>query len=136
LGFLHRGGYGFTRNDAEAAKRYRLAADQGFAEAQFNLGVMYLQGEGIQQDIKEAARLFELAAMQGEAHAQHAVGILFAEGQDYIHAHVWLSLAAEQGNSGAATSRDDIAAKLSPEQVREAEELARRCKASSYQQCE
>ena len=38
---LHRGGYGFARNGAEAAKWYRLAADQGLAEAQFNLGVMY-----------------------------------------------------------------------------------------------
>ncbi len=29
---------------------YRLAADQGYASAQFNLGVMYATGEGFPQD--------------------------------------------------------------------------------------
>ena len=69
-------------------------------------------------------------------HAQHAIGILFAGAQDYIQVHVWLSLAAEQGNNNAATTRDDIAARLTQEQIAEAEELARRCKASAYQQCD
>ena len=31
----------FPQDDAEAAKWYRLAAEQGDAEAQHNLGVMY-----------------------------------------------------------------------------------------------
>ena len=44
---------------------YRLAADQGHAEAQFNLGVMYVKGTGVPQDYTEAARLLKLAAAQG-----------------------------------------------------------------------
>ena len=31
-------------------KWYRLAADQGYAAAQFNLGVMYAKGQGVPQD--------------------------------------------------------------------------------------
>ena len=34
----------------EAAQWYRLAADQGLAGAQFNLGIMYTEGKGVPQD--------------------------------------------------------------------------------------
>ena len=34
----------------EAAKWYRLAAEQDHAGAQFNLGVMYHEGQGVQAD--------------------------------------------------------------------------------------
>ena len=33
-----------------AARWYRLAADQGDADAQFNLGAMYAEGQGVPQD--------------------------------------------------------------------------------------
>ena len=39
---------------AEAAKWYRLAADQGDASAQLNLGVSYDNGQGVPQDYSEA----------------------------------------------------------------------------------
>ncbi|WP_236376310.1 tetratricopeptide repeat protein [Mesorhizobium muleiense] len=46
----------------EAAKSYRLAADQGHAKAQFNLGHMYATGLGVPQDYVEAMKCFRLAA--------------------------------------------------------------------------
>ena len=42
-----------------------LAAYQGNAEAQSNLGVMHANGIGVPQDHTEAARLFKLADEQG-----------------------------------------------------------------------
>ena len=45
---------GVPQNYAEAVKWYRLAADQGDASAQFNLGVMYDKGQGVPQDYAEA----------------------------------------------------------------------------------
>ena len=39
-------GEGVVEDDAEAAGWLRLAADQGHADAQNNLGVMYASGEG------------------------------------------------------------------------------------------
>ena len=38
---------GVSEDDAEAVRWYRLAAEQGHASAQFNLGVMYARGEGV-----------------------------------------------------------------------------------------
>ncbi len=47
--------------------RYRLAADQGDADAQFNLGIMYENGRRVPQDETEAVRWYRLAADQGFA---------------------------------------------------------------------
>ncbi|MER9429859.1 tetratricopeptide repeat protein [Mesorhizobium sp. M0408] len=50
---------------AEAAKLYRLAADQGHAQAQYNLGHMAGNGQGVPQNYAEAMKWFRLAADQG-----------------------------------------------------------------------
>jgi TPR repeat protein len=58
--------------DGEAARVYRLRADQGDAEALYNLGVFYEQGRGgLPKDEREAARRYKLAADQGHAKAQN-----------------------------------------------------------------
>jgi len=49
------------RNDAEAVRWYRLAAEQGYADAQNNLGVMYAEGQGVSQDNVAAHMWFSLA---------------------------------------------------------------------------
>jgi TPR repeat protein len=59
------------QDDREAARLYKLAADQGNADAQNNLGNFYRDGRGgLPQDDREAARLYRLAADQGNADAQ------------------------------------------------------------------
>jgi TPR repeat protein len=62
-------GLGVAKDLAEAARLFRLAADQGNANAQFNLGVMYENGEGVAKDLGEAMRLFRLAADENDADA-------------------------------------------------------------------
>ena len=62
------------QNDAEAVRWYRLAADQGNAVAQVNLGWMYLNGRGVSRDCQEAHRLTELASASGLAEATTALG--------------------------------------------------------------
>ena len=58
-------GEGVPQDGAEAIRWYRLAAAQGFAEAQFNLGLMYATGEGVPQDDAEAMRWYRLVAAEG-----------------------------------------------------------------------
>jgi TPR repeat protein len=58
-------GEGVPEDATEAVRWYRLAADQGYAEAQNNLGLMYLDGDGADQDTFEAVRLFESVAALG-----------------------------------------------------------------------
>ncbi len=51
-----------------------MAADQGDADAQLNLGFMYDHGEGVPQNYAEAVRWYRMAADQGNAIAQHNLG--------------------------------------------------------------
>ena len=64
---MYDNGEGVPENDAEAVKWYRKAADQGYAKAQSNLGVMYDNGEGVPENDAEAVKWYRKAADQGYA---------------------------------------------------------------------
>ena len=64
-----------------AVKYFRLAADQGYAMAQYNLGVCYKRGEGVPQDYAQAVKYYRLAADQGYADAQYNLALCYEEGQ-------------------------------------------------------
>lgn len=72
-------GKGVTQDYTEAAKWYRKAADQGFAQAQFNLGLMYANGKGVTRDDTEAAMWYAKAADQGLADAKINLALLYAK---------------------------------------------------------
>ena len=60
-------------------KWFRLAADQGDASAQYNLGFMYADGRGVPQNYAEALKWYRLAADQGHASAQFNLGLMYAQ---------------------------------------------------------
>ena len=62
-------GKGINNNYAEAVKYYKLASDQGHAEAAYALGYMFEFGKGVAKNNAEAVRLYRLAADQGNADA-------------------------------------------------------------------
>jgi uncharacterized protein len=113
----------------EAVRLYRLAAEQGNAKAQYNLGVMYAEGLGIPEDYKEAFRLFRLAAEQGDAPAQYLMGLSHYKGggvmQDYVSAHMWWNLAAFNEHKEAVKMRKKVEKKMTPSQIEKAQEMAR-----------
>ena len=122
--------------DAEAVKWFRLAAEQGDAQAQNNLGFMYAEGQGVPQDDAEAVKWYRLAAKQGDARAQFSLGVMYADGrgvpQDYVQAYMWFDLAAArfsaleaEGRDQAMKNRDLAASKMTPAQIAEAQKLAR-----------
>jgi len=63
-------GEGVPKNDAEAAKWYRKAAEQGVPDAQYTLGKMYGDGDGVPKNGAEAAKWYRKAGEQGVADAQ------------------------------------------------------------------
>jgi hypothetical protein len=66
--------------DGSMAQQIRIKAEQGYAEAQNNLGVVYASGKGVTQDDEQAAFWFRKAADQGEAMAQFtSVGCISTE---------------------------------------------------------
>jgi hypothetical protein len=88
---------------AAALKEWTPLAEQGYATAQYNLGVMYGTGQGVPQDDQTAVKWYTLAANQEDALAQTNLGLMYRDGlgvpQDYKTAVKWLTLAAEQGNA-------------------------------------
>ena len=116
------------RDRAEALKWYRRAAEQGVAEAQFNLGNLYCTGQGVPQDLAEARKWYLKAAEQGDAEAQYNLGVSYGTGQgvpqDNRLAYAWFHVAAAQGNEPARYNRDIASAKLDPASLAEAQKLS------------
>ena len=118
---------------------YRLAAEQGKASAQLNLGVMYAAGRGGLEDDAEAVRWYRLAAEQGQADAQYLLGLMYGTGEgvlkDSVLAHMWFNIAGANGNASARKLRDSLERDMTRAEVSRATELARECMLSVYQDC-
>ena len=52
---------------------FEKSAEQGFAKAQFNLGVMHYSGAGVKQNYAEALRWYKKSAEAGHVYAQEAL---------------------------------------------------------------
>jgi len=91
---------------ATALREFRPLAEQGLAEAQYNLGNMYRTGRGVPQDYAEAERWYRRAVEQGNPSAQFNLGVKYYNSlpQDYAEAAKWLRRAAEQGFAWAQTN--------------------------------
>lgn len=112
----------------EANKWYRKSAEQGFAPAQVTLGFMYVHGKGVAKDPTEAVKWFRKAADQNDPIGQVNLGSMYVEGegveQDNVTAYMWYSLAADQGEEKGVKHRDELAEKLTPDEIKEAEKRA------------
>ena len=83
-----------------AYKKFLVAAKEGHADSQFNLGVMYEQGIGTTKNEKEAVIWYTKAAEQGNSGAQFNLGVLYENGLgtpiDYAKANKWYRKASLQ----------------------------------------
>jgi uncharacterized protein len=132
LGLLYGNGKGVTKDDAKARLWHEKAAIQGHTEAQVNLGILLMYARGGQQDYKMAVYYLRLASNKGNDLAQRRLGELYERGegvqQDYVKAHMWYSLGSAHGVEAGARLRDALAKKMDPEQITEAQKLAREWK--------
>ena len=84
-GYLRRGIPGAVKPDPAAAQEYymRAAATYRNADAQYEMGNMFLKGEGgVKASVRQAGRWFQLAAEKGHAGAQATLGnLLFQSGR-------------------------------------------------------
>jgi TPR repeat protein len=136
---MYVSGRGVPQDDAEAARWYRKAAEQGNAAAQFLVGLSYSSGEGVPQDYAEAVRWFRKAADHGNASAQFSLGVMYSKGQgvpqDYAEAHMWFNLAASRASGDDqkkfSDARELVAKKMTAEQIAGAQRRAREWKPKS-----
>jgi hypothetical protein len=110
LGIGYANGQGIAKNDYEAVKWFRLAAEQGNPLGQAYLGMMYGSGRGVRQDYVLSYMWLTL----GRAHLPESAIMTPAE----IDANL----------AGVATI-------MTPAQIDLAKQMASRCAGSNYKQC-
>ncbi len=120
----------YERGDYETAlKKWHPLAEQGHAEAQNSLGLMYSKGEGVPHDYVEAMRWYRLAAEQGHATAQFNLADMYKYGkgvtQGYVQAYMWWSVAGANGFEEANIHRDIVAEWMTPADISKAQAMAR-----------
>jgi TPR repeat protein len=98
----------YNRGDfATALKEWQPLAEQGEANSQYNMGLLYARGQGVAQDYKQALGWYEKAAEQGVPAAEYNLGVMYANGQGVAaspeQAEKWFLKAAEKGVGEAVT---------------------------------
>ncbi len=96
----------------EAARWYRLAADQGHRGAQTRMGEAYRYGDGVKQSFAEAMRWFRIAADDGFAPAQYQVALMYLGNagfdRDIPEYRRWLTLGARQNHVRSMEALADL----------------------------
>jgi hypothetical protein len=121
----------------QAAKWYRMAAEQGDVDSQNRLAALYLAGDGVPQDYAEAARWYRKAADQGDIEAPERARLALRQrprrGERLRRG---LSLVRARGNAesgtdfetheNAARNRDLVATRMTPAEIAEAQSAPKR----------
>lgn len=122
---VEKGNAAFARRDFETAfNALKPAAEAGDADAEFKIGFMYINGRGVDRDFANALLWMQRAADQGHAEAQYNMALNYAGGrgvaEDAVQAFFWSSLAAQQGYRAAGELKEDVASRMTEDQLREA----------------
>lgn len=99
---LEDGKAAYLANDyARAYEILKPLAEQGDADAQITLGIMYDYGQGVAKDDAIATEWYRKAALHGIPTVQHNLGVKYFEGigieKDYAEAARWWRMAAALG---------------------------------------
>lgn len=103
---------------------HRKRAQQGAADAQYQLGRAYEKGDGVARDYGQAEAWYRKAADHGYGPAQYSLGSMYMLGKgvtmDPVSAYMWLGLAVNNKVSSAQQPMDYLADTLTPEQLADA----------------
>lgn len=128
LGNMFEKGVGAPRDPALARVWYVRAAERGNAKAMHNLAVLYAEGVSGKPDYASATEWFRKAAELGVRDSQYNLAILLGRGlgtpTDLKQSYVWFAVSASQGDEDAAKKRDDVALRMSPEDLAAAKAAA------------
>ena len=121
IGWYYRyGSHDVPENFVQAVYWYRKAAEQGYAEAQYELGYCYMGGNGVAEDETQAVSWYRKAAEQGHADAQLMMGHAYSRGsgvkQDYDIAISWYKKVMENKSADEFAPR---AAEMNIEYIEE-----------------
>ena len=94
-----------------------LAALQGEAWAQYQLGIAFISGIDRRKDPEEGVLWLKKAANQNHSEAQFELGTIYSQGKDvqrdYLNAYYWISRAELSGNALARARKQKLAPEVS-----------------------
>lgn len=97
---------------------FKTAADEGNAEAEYDLAFCYLASQGVEEDDFAAVKWLQKSADQGFAQAEYSLGYCYENGtglgQDPAKAMEYYQKAGQQGFMGAKTGLKESAPVNSP----------------------
>jgi TPR repeat protein len=138
LGKCYYDGLGVAVDKAEALKWIEKAAEQGIPEAQMMVGINYWLGIDVKMDEAKGVQWFRKAAEQGEPGSFFYLGASYYLGkgvkQDYVQSYKWTLLYKESKstfihNADIDYKLADLEQKMTPEQISEAEKMAKETEA-------
>jgi TPR repeat protein len=81
LGLMFHEGDGVTRDPAQAAHWFQMAASEELPAGQAALGYLHEQGSGVEQDFSQALDWYRAAAERNHAWAQYRLGLMYRDGR-------------------------------------------------------
>ena len=159
LGSLYEEGKGVLQDFSTALNWYQLSANGGFDYAQEYLGKAYLFGKLVAKDEGKALYWLKLAASRDiQPWYKSRLSKFYSEDasiRDLVRAYAWLNLAildwfhleANMKSSikisenllestDAVKARDILVKQMTPQQIAEAQKLARECQARNFMNCD
>jgi hypothetical protein len=116
------------RAPAKSLADLRKLADQGDADAQWQMGVRYHNAEDVPHDDAQAMQWFLRAAEQGNVAAQSALGAYYWAGrgvpEDLSKAYFWSAIALAQGDENSKVRLEGLASQMTHAQVSAARQQA------------
>src|SRR5919106_4446529 len=108
---------------------WKSLAEQGDAQAQNYLGILYHLGLGVEREYRQAVKWYRQAAANGNADAQRNLGTMYQFGfgvpQSNLYSYAWYYSALRHGNLNARNYIQTLSTKLTPNQIMKARVLLR-----------
>lgn len=128
VGNMFEKGVGTARDIALASVWYARAAERGNVKAMHNLAVLHAEGVSGKPDYATATEWFRRAAEHGVRDSQYNLAILLGRGlgapADLAQSYLWFAVAAAQGDQDAGRKRDEVATRMSVEDLAAAKVVA------------
>jgi uncharacterized protein len=124
LGLLYANGQGVPRTMSKHGSGTRKPLSKDTRTVRSTWGA-YMTMEGVApQDFRMAVRWYRRAADQGNSLAQRRLGLLYERGdgvtKDYVQTYMWYKLGTANGGNTGAMMRDELAIRMTSDQLAEA----------------
>jgi len=125
----YEGAAAYERGDYKTAfQKFSKEAEQGHADAQYLLYIMYKNGEGVPKNLKKAVKWLRKSADQNDPGSQAILSLQYAQGngvpKSLVRSYMWASLADVNGYKHAGAILEGISEHMTRDQIAKAQELA------------